>query len=193
MTYKAFSNQGFLFQETLRATKLLLAGSAVPEVQRRALEENLFEVRAVQSRKTMASAVLQRLADLPLEHVVTASLELQRLMVLLMIARQHRLLAETLLELGSWTRLSRVVGQTSLQRFWSEKREADVTLSGWSGETFQKTCSNILKYLTESRLLVKTGSDWHVIVPVLSDAESNAIRAMFGTWGLRMLLQPGYS
>ena len=108
MTYKAFSNQGFLLQETLRAAKLLEAGVTASELQHRVLEENLFEVRSVQSRKTMISAVLQRLADLPLQHFIAVPLEVQRLMALLMIARQHRLLAETLLELGVWVRLSAV-------------------------------------------------------------------------------------
>lgn len=187
MTYKAFTNQGFCFQETIRVAKLLNSGVSVAEIAQLVLEQNLFELRSVASRKTLANAVLARFEDIAIPDLSNVSLEAQRLMVLLLIARQHRLLSELMLELSDQMRVAPEINQAVLQRFLSDARERDVTLLGWSDQTFKKSCSNIIKYLLGSRLLVARADAYQISRPMLTSSERRTIRELFGAWGLRML------
>jgi Putative inner membrane protein (DUF1819) len=194
MEYRAFSNQGFLFQETVRVARLFVQGHNADQVRRLALEEDLFELRSLQSRKTMVNAVLERFDGLSCETVsqlVAASPDTQRALVLLLIAKRHRLLAETLLELNRWSVTVSSVTLAAFRGFFQRSRADDLTLSGWSDETFQKSVGNVLKYLREARLIVPLAADLEIRAPLLSDADRGVIREAFGAWGLRALLQPG--
>ncbi len=193
MEYRAFSNQGFLFQETLRVARRLAQGSTREALQKMILEENLLEVRSLQSRKTLAAALLERLRDVPsvfVVHLLSASPDAQRAFVLLLIARRHRLLAETLAELSRWQAIGSKVTAASFRSFFVRARLEDARLSAWSDATFQKSVGNIFKYLREARLLEAQSADWLVRLPLLSNVDRCAICVTFGAWGLRALLQP---
>jgi hypothetical protein len=193
MEYRAFSNQGFLFQETLRVARRLARGDSEAMVKRQILEENLLELRSLQSRKTVSAALLERLRGIKpafVTHLLHASSDSQRVMVLLLIAQKHRLLAETLLELQRWHGVSQRVSASSLRVFFVRLRLEDSTLEGWSEATFEKSVSNIVKYLREARILAPLERDWALQAPLLSSADRCAICGAFGPWGLRAVLQP---
>jgi hypothetical protein len=187
MIYKAFSNQGFLFRETQIVIQLLAAGVLPKEIVRQIVDDDLFDLRAVASRKTISLAVLQRLEGLDLKCVIGLRLEVQRLMVLLLIARQHRLLAETINQLWWLAKVADTISIGGMERFFLVARDSDLTLQQWSDATFRKSVSNVLKYLTEARLIVKVNKDFLVVRPVLLPVEREAIQITFGAWGLRML------
>jgi hypothetical protein len=193
MEYQALTNQGFLFQETLRVARLVSRGSSRAALLHAMLEENLLELRSRQTRKTVAAALLERLRDLPagfVTQLLSTTPDAQRALVLLLIARRHRLLAETLAELHRGQAIGSTVTASSLRGFFVRARLEDARLSAWSDATFQKSVGNIVKFLREARLIEARGQDWTLRAPLLSDTDRCAICATFGVWGLRALLQP---
>lgn len=193
MEYRAYSNQGFLFQETLRVARLLADGCSAEAVKRAVIEDDLLALRSVQSRKTIAAALLERwrgIAPSFVAHVLSAAPDAQRALVLLLIARGHRLLSETLLELGRWHSVGAGVTAAALRGFFARCRAAEATLDGWSEATFQKSVVNIVAYLGAARLLgTGPNGDWVICVPLLSPTDRCAVCGAMGAWGLRALLQ----
>jgi hypothetical protein len=192
MNYHAFSNEGFLLQETLRVARLLAVGMAETEIMGRILEDELFEVQWLASRKTLAQAVLARFKGLAPDfavYLVEANSDLQRLLVLLLLARRHRLLAELMQELQQHLKLGRFITHGAIKTFFTEARENDLVLAAWTEATYQKSASNILKSLRDSHILLAQATSYEICRPLLSLHDQAMIQANFGSWGLRTLWQ----
>lgn len=192
MDYRAFSNQGFLFQETLGVARLLAQGCSAEAIRRQIIENDLLGLRSVKSRQTVAAALLERLRGVApsfVTHLLSVPPDTQRALVLVLIARGHRLLAETLLEVQRWQSVQSTVTVASWRGFFERVRLEEEVLGAWSDATFRKSVANIGKYLKEARLVVPVRAGWELRTPLLSQADRRAICVAFGPWGLRVLSQ----
>ena len=93
--YVAYTNQGFLLQETSQLATLLLDGEDRARIQEMVLTDNLLQLRAEASRKTTHRAVMARLEGVPealLELLVSGSVDSRRLANFYLILLKHRLL-----------------------------------------------------------------------------------------------------
>lgn len=170
--YAAFSNQGFLLNEVVRLAHQLSRGLYMPEVRRQAIDDNWFQLRSINSRKTITNAVLQRLEGISpaaLHWLVEGDRSTQRLVNLYLILRKHLLLQEFLQELVAEkiACFSYQLGQSEVRLYFQAKREQVPQLSAWSEATFAKSCRNILTMLKEASLLERKNSSYLIHPPVL--------------------------
>jgi hypothetical protein len=176
--YAAYTNQGFLLQETTLVAKRLFTRTPLDAIKREVMEADLFQLQSLQSRKTIFGAVRDRLEGVPdelLSFLAEGSLELRKLTNLYLILLRHRLLREFLAELV-WEELlgfSRTLSLADVSAFFERKRSQEPEIASWSEATLHKSRHNILTVCSDAGLLDK------------SSASSFEIRPQFIPSGLR--------
>jgi Putative inner membrane protein (DUF1819) len=172
MRYSAFTNQGFLLREVCLIAEMLLCGYDLQKIKIRVLEEDLFQLSSLHSRKTILSAVLKRLEDTGQdlwECLSEGSLELRCLTNLYLILLKHRLLrdfiAEVLLE--ELLRFRAFASRSEINAFFERKYMQVDEIAAWSEATLRKSRNNILTICSDAGLLDGVSVSSLLIVPQL--------------------------
>jgi hypothetical protein len=195
--YAAFTNQGFLLREVIIAAGRRTAGEGANDLLRAIRADDLFQLRAIQSRETIGAAVVNRLAGVDgslLTLLAEGSADVQRCANFYLILLQHRLLRELIAEvlIDARKRLATSVTSADVSAFFTQKRTTEPAVAGWSEATLQKARSNMLRICVAAGVLgaLKHGAfalhpQW---VPTpLRDELTNAGREAF----LPLLLDAG--
>jgi hypothetical protein len=195
--YAALTNQGFLLQETMAVAARLLQRASAKSIRREVMEEDLFQLRSIHSRKTILNAILDRLQGAPddlLAFLSEGGLELRKLSNLYLILVKHRLMREFIAELlgEELQGFSRVLAAADINIFFERKRYQVPELEVWTEQTFQKSRSNITGVCVDAGLLSKGPKGSYEIHPqyvpsALRDALVRAGRSSF----LPLLLDQG--
>ena len=168
--YAANTNNAFYLNDTALIAQALLEGSSPVQVVRQATN-GLLDYRSISSRETYAREILKRLAGLEPELLgfLTAGGELRRVTNLYTFLRSGRLLREFFLEVlqDKRQRFDRVLRPTDVGAFFTRKLDQEPLIASWSEATLLKARSNILKVLTDARVLEPaSGSSNLEIMPV---------------------------
>ncbi len=149
--YKAsITGRPFLFNETVIVAEFLLDGIDKQEIARRVVEENLFQVQSVHSRRFTFGVVMRRLKHAPselLRFLAHGEPKLARLASLYLMLREFRLLREISAELLADKLLlfDETLSQGEVERFLEHKRDHSDVIAGWSEKTFEKVRRNAMR------------------------------------------------
>lgn len=158
LSYLAQTNQGFLLREANLIANLMLENATKDELKRYVVDDDLFQLASVASRKTALQTILKRLSKTPpilLEFLAAGEPELQRLTNLYLILLQHRLLREFIAEvaLESLSRFSYLIPLTEVKAFMAYKRSQVPVVETWSAATTDKSRSNLVNTCVSAGLL----------------------------------------
>lgn len=164
--YVARTNYAFILNETVKVAQLIEQGATLAEIQRLVMEEDLFQLRSLISRRRALNTVLKRLHKVDTAYIrllATANADTRRLTNLFLILRSDRLLRELLDEVlrDKLKRFDYTLKPVDLRTFFAQKREQNPTLAKWSDSTFQKTASNTVLTLVNAGLLQPTQPRGH--------------------------------
>jgi hypothetical protein len=174
--YAAYTNQGFLLREMTVSAALLLRGYSIDDLKMQVLEQNAFQLPSQQSRKTILTAVVQRLEDASeelLESLAEGSLDLRRLTNFYLILLKHRLLREFMAEVvrEEVLRFSQVVSRAEIASFFERKRAQVETIATWSEPTLRKCKNNVQTMCSDAGLMTSLGAGNYRIVPQIVPAK----------------------
>jgi hypothetical protein len=156
--YAARTNYAFGLNETVAVAQLIYQGEITKDIIRKVIEEDLFQLRAVTSRKRALSVILKRLHKVNeayIQLLATGNSDIRRLTVLFLILRQDRLLQELISEvlLDKLKRFIYIVQPVDLQIFFETKRSQNSTIAAWSESTYHKVTSSCILTLVRAGLL----------------------------------------
>ena len=158
LSYAAKTNYRFVLNETVAIAELIYRGASPQEIRRKVIDEDLFQLRTVASRKRLLSNILRRLQEVDRAYIkllVTGNTDTRRLTVLFLILREDRLLRELIGEvlLDKLKRFIHTIEPTDLQTFFETKRSQSPTILTWSESTYQKVTSSCVLTLVSAGLL----------------------------------------
>lgn len=165
-SYIAYTNRGFLLHETVAVAKLLLGGASAADVQRYAVEDDIFQLSSPASRNTVVRSVLKRLnnADRSLLALLAeGGLETKQLTTFYLILLEHPLLRDFVAEvvLDAVQRFTRVVTAAEINTFIDRKIEQVPAVAAWSEQTLAKARSTLLAFCLQAGLLKE---DEHTLI-----------------------------
>ena len=194
--YKAsITSRPFLLNETAVVAELLLDGIDTQEISRRVIEEDLFQMQSVHSRRFTLGVVLRRLKHAPHEFLLFLAHgepKLARLANLYVMLREFRLLREISAELLADKLLlfDDTLSQGELERFLEHKRDQSDVIAGWSEKTFEKVRRNTMRVFVDAELLEGRGP-WRITPPFVPEALKQFLRDRGEEEYLKLMLDSG--
>ena len=195
-SYKAsITGRPFLFNETVAVARLLIEEWDEQEITRSVVEDNLFQVESVHSRRFTLGVVMSRLKRSPrelLEFLAYGEQNLARLANLYLMLREHRLLREISAELLADKLLlfDETLSRAELESFLEHKREQSDIIAGWSEKTFEKVRRNAARVFVDAGLLEGRGP-WRITPPFVPKALEQFLRERGDDRYLTLMLDRG--
>jgi hypothetical protein len=190
---------GFLSEEPLWtemkvALRLLSSGRSWNEVRKEILDENLFQLRRLETVKTRLKLVGRRLAwvDTDLARLfLRGDLHDQHATLLYTFLASYRLPREFVLEeiRFRWLKGESHITSEQAMAFFERKREQGAELTGRADHRLVRAKQVTVRLLTSYRLLERAGGIWYIHPLVVSDEWRNHVqRRPHGSELMRMLL-----
>lgn len=164
----------FWWLETRKTAEMLLSGINNEEIQRRTLDENIFQVRAVDRRKRILNLALRRLKALPkslIESLIDCDSARAKLIVLMSICKTDKLFFEFCYEvyynaivLGSFA-----IVDSEVNLFFNRKIQQSEKVAGFSETSIYKLKQTYTKVLFEAGVLSDAATDRKVLPPYVDD------------------------
>lgn len=194
--YKAsITGRPFLFNETVAVARLLAEERDEQEISHTVVEDNLFQVESVHSRRFTLGVIMSRLKRSPdelLEFLAYGEQNLARLANLYLMLREYRLLREISAELLADKLLlfDETLSRPELERFLEHKREQSDVIAGWSEKTFEKVRRNAARVFVDAGLLEGRGP-WRITPPFVPEALRQFLREQGDDRYLTLMLDRG--
>lgn len=171
--YQKYSSakQPFLLKETILIAKYICEGMSDEKLYNIVIQENVFQVNSVATRKDLYKTIKSRLKDAPqelIEWIAEGPSELAKFSNLYLILIRSKLLRELLSELILDKLLifqNRLTRQDVI-RFFERKAEQNELIANWSDETFYRSQNYLLKTLMDAGLLAQETKDSWLIQPI---------------------------
>ncbi len=194
--YKAsITGRPFLFNETVVVARLLMEGRDEQEISREVVEDGLFQMGSIHSRRFTLGVVMRRLRRSPhelLEFLAYGEQNLARLANLYLMLREFRLVREVSAELLADKLLlfDETLSRPELERFLEHKREQSDVIAGWSETTFEKVRRNVARVFVDAGLLEGRGP-WRITPPFVPEALRQFLRERGDERYLTLMLDRG--
>ncbi len=152
--------RGFLYLEAKKAAGLHLQGFSFEEIEKKAMEENIFLLKTENRRKEIAATVLERISKLDnylLQKLAGGNLETGKQIVLYSIIKTDRLFFEFMQEVYREKLLLRdyTIAARDFSAFFQRKTEQSKQLASWVDYTFYKLSQVYKRILIEAGLAKK--------------------------------------
>lgn len=148
----------FLFLETKKASNLVLQGLKDSEIKKKAVEDNIFQVKTEARKKEIASATLKRikvLDEVLLEKLVHGNVVTGKIIVLYAIMKTDRLFFEFMNEVFREKLIVKnyTIWDKDFKVFFNRKKEQSERIASWGDHTFYKLKQVYIRILFEAGLI----------------------------------------
>ena len=173
MKYSAgIVSASFWLLETKTTAEYMLDGLSKSKILDLSLNENIYQVDSERRAKDIANVTYRRLKDFPeklLEFFVNADVNSSKIIVLISILKNDKLLFEFMYEifrehiiLGNYT-----LKKSDFDIFFKNKSQQSEIIENWAEKTIKKLSSRYRIFLSEAGLLEKDDKDYKIILPFL--------------------------
>ena len=150
----------------------MLDGLSKSKILDLSLNENIYQVDSERRAKDIANVTYRRLKDFPeklLEFFVNADVNSSKIIVLISILKNDKLLFEFMYEIF---RERIILGNYRLKKydfdiFFKNKSQQSEIIENWAEKTIKKLSSRYRIFLSEAGLLEKDDKDYKIILPFL--------------------------
>lgn len=159
LEYKStIKSMPFLFLETKKASNLVLHGLEDSEIKKKAVEDNIFQVKTEARKKEIASATLKRikvLDEVLLKKLVHGNVATGKLIALYTIMKTDRLFFEFMNEVFREKLIVKdyTIKDKDFNLFFDRKKEQSERIASWSDHTFYKLKQVYIRILFEAGLI----------------------------------------
>lgn len=173
MKYSAgIVSASFWLLETKTTAEYMLDGLSKSKILELSLNENIYQVDSERRAKDIANVTYRRLKDFPeklLEFFVNADVNSSKIIVLISILKNDKLLFEFMYEIF---RERIILGNYTLKKydfdiFFKNKSQQSEIIENWAEKTIKKLSSRYRIFLSEAGLLEKDDKDYKIILPFL--------------------------
>ncbi len=167
--------QSFWFVEFKQVVRLKADGAAPEQLKALLIEQNLFGAPNAYRARRICGYLTRRAAALDAAGqalFLCAGLQTQKLLNLICILRQDRLLFEFVDEVYREKALlgAHALEQADARVFFSRKEQQSELIAGWAEPTRRRLASCYLNFLTDCGMLACAGSQRRITPPLLEPA-----------------------
>lgn len=172
MEYSAGTSRLFWLSETRKTAELLLNGLSKTEIKELAIKENIYQIRAEDRIRRIASVTLNRLASLPetlVQQLVSGHIGTAKLLVLISIMKTDRLFFEFVHEVHRQAIIlgENVIPDRAVNAFFDSKIAQSEVVAKWKESAIKKLKQTYIKILHEAGLLSSVKGERKIVTPVV--------------------------
>ncbi|WP_455543210.1 DUF1819 family protein [Intestinibacter sp.] len=171
--YSATNMTVRLLQKELKITaKLLREGITPAEIRKKSYEENIYQARSENFKKTVTSIVLNRAKTLDeglIEMMSEAGLEVGRQIAVYSVMKSDRLFFEFMREVFAEKIINKEnkIYATDIDKFMNSKREQSEKINSWAKTTTNRLGNSYLGMLYEADFAKKQNDYAEIILPII--------------------------
>ena len=172
MEYSAGTSRLFWLSETRKTAELLLNGLSKTEIKELAIKENIYQIRAEDRIRRIASVTLNRLASLPetlVQQLVSGHIGTAKLLVLISIMKTDRLFFEFVYEVHRQAIIlgENIITDRAVNAFFDSKIAQSEVVAKWTESAIKKLKQTYIKILDEAGMLSSVKGERKIITPVV--------------------------
>lgn len=172
MEYSAGTSRLFWLSETRKTAELLLNGLSKTEIKELAIKENIYQIRADDRMRRIASVTLNRLESLPetlVQQLVSGHIGTAKLLVLISIMKTDRLFFEFVYEVHRQAIIlgENIITDRAVNAFFDSKIAQSEVVAKWTESAIKKLKQTYIKILDEAGMLSSVKGERKIITPVV--------------------------
>lgn len=172
MEYSAGTSRLFWLSETRKTAELLLNGLSTTEIKELAIKENIYQIRAEDRIRRIASVTLKRLESLPeilVKQLVSSDIGTAKLLVLISNMKTDRLFFEFVHEVHRQAILlgENIITDRAVNAFFDSKIAQSEVVAKWTESAIIKLKQTYIKILHEAGVLSSVKGERKIITPVV--------------------------
>ena len=172
MEYSAGTSRLFWLSETRKTAELLLNGLSKTEIKELAIKENIYQIRADDRIRRIASVTLNRLESLPetlVQQLVSGHIGTAKLLVLISIMKTDRLFFEFVYEVHRQAIIlgENIITDRAVNAFFDSKIAQSEVVAKWTESAIKKLKQTYIKILDEAGMLSSVKGERKIITPVV--------------------------
>ena len=172
MEYSAGTSRLFWFSETRKTAELLLNGLDKTKIKELAIKENIYQIRAEDRIRRIASVTLNRLESLPetlVQQIINGDVGTAKLLVLISIMKTDRLFFEFVHEVHRQAILlgENIITDRAVNDFFDSKIAQNEVVAKWTESAIKKLKQTYIKILDEAGMLSSVKGERKIITPVV--------------------------
>lgn len=172
MEYSAGTSRLFWLSETRKTAELLLNGLSKTEIKELAIKENIYQIRAEDRIRRIASVTLNRLESLPeilVQQLVSGDIGTAKLLVLISIMKTDRLFFEFIHEVHRQAIIlgENVITDRAVNAFFDSKIAQSEVVAKWTESAIKKLKQTYIKILHEAGMLSSVKGERKIVTPVV--------------------------
>ena len=172
MEYSAGTSRLFWLSETQKTAELLLNGVSKTDIKELAIKENIYQIRAEDRIRRIASVTLKRLESLPevlVKQIVSSDIATTKLLVLISIMKTDRLFFEFAHEVHRQAIIlgENVITDRAVNAFFDSKITQSEAVAKWTESAIKKLKQTYIKIFHEAGVLSSVKGERKIITPVV--------------------------
>lgn len=178
----SLTGEPFLFNETRALAIFLVNGEDFISLRKRNLEENLIMHKKQGSLKRVNTPLFRRLAVISqpsLKEIAHGDAESAKILLLISIAKTDRLVGDFIFKVYA-DKVSlkyNKIEKSDIERYFETVYEQEPYLRGRTEQTKAKLKQQLVKILAEAGLIIKTGQNYKITPPQLTNKLKNVLVA----------------
>lgn len=163
---------GLMYKELKLTSQMIQQGLTLKEIRQKSYEENIYQARSENFKKTVTSILLTRIKTLDdnlINMLSNANIDLEKQIAIYSVMKSDRLFFEFMREVYAEKIKNKEnkIYSKDIEEFMQRKREQDPKVESWKNTTINRLRSSYIGMLYDSNFARKNKDYIEIIVPII--------------------------
>ena len=163
---------GLMYKELKLTSQMIQQGLTLKEIRQKSYEDNIYQARSENFKKTVTSILLTRIKTLDdnlINMLSNANIDLEKQIAIYSVMKSDRLFFEFMREVYAEKIKNKEnkIYSKDIEEFMQRKREQDPKVESWKNTTTNRLRSSYIGMLYDSNFARKNKDYIEIIVPII--------------------------
>lgn len=163
---------GLMYKELKLTSQMIQQGLTLKEIRQKSYEDNIYQARSENFKKTVTSILLTRIKTLDdnlINMLSNANIDLEKQIAIYSVMKSDRLFFEFMREVYAEKIKNKEnkIYSKDIEEFMQRKREQDPKVESWKNTTTNRLRSSYVGMLYDSNFAKKNKDYIEIIVPII--------------------------
>lgn len=163
---------GLMYKELKLTSQMIQQGLTLKEIRQKSYEDNIYQARSENFKKTVTSILLTRIKTLDdnlINMLSNANIDLEKQIAIYSVMKSDRLFFEFMREVYAEKIKNKEnkIYSKDIEEFMQRKREQDPKVESWKNTTINRLRSSYIGMLYDSNFARKNKDYIEIIVPII--------------------------
>ena len=163
---------GLMYKELKLTSQMIQQGLTLKEIRQKSYEDNIYQARSENFKKTVTSILLTRIKTLDdnlINMLSNANIDLEKQIAIYSVMKSDRLFFEFMREVYAEKIKNKEnkIYSKDIEEFMQRKREQDPKVESWKNTTINRLRSRYIGMLYDSNFARKNKDYIEIIVPII--------------------------